>query len=245
MNLPISLQNLSTRLIYLRYKRFFVPFILVVSSILLGFFVVMPQFNDYIKTKAQERAIAEENEKISKSIQILSGVTDSDLSTDLSVALSAIPLQKDYIGVLGSISEAAAKSGVGLSDFSFSIGNVSKVDSNTPLQITLQVEGSIDAVEQFLTNLSTSLPLSSITKTDITGSSSQINIVFYYKEKPSAPKELSSTLTPLSLQDKALLQKLSTFTNGNEAFFFGSGITPNVIPSEQTATSSSQPSSSI
>lgn len=241
MNLPISLQNLSARLIYLRYKRYVVPFILVISSIVLGFFVVVPQFNDYLKTKAQEQSIAEENNKIVQSIQILSSVSESDLSSDLSVAVAAIPFQKDYIGVLGSISEAAAKSGVGLSDFSFAIGNVSKIDVNTPLQITLQVEGPMDALEQFLANLSSSLPLSSITKTDISGNSSQIDVVFYYKEKPSTPKELSSTLTPLSLQDKALLQKLSTFTNGNEAFFFGSAVPP--VSSVETASSSAQEAS--
>lgn len=240
MNISEALSNISFKLVYIRYKQFIVPFIVILGSVFLGLFVVMPQLSDYFKTREQEQSIKEENAQIARNIQILSSLSEAELSDQLSVALSAVPAEKDYIGILGSISYAAAQSGVGLSDFSFSVGDISKIDKDIPLDISLQVQGSIDAVEQFLQALSLSLPLSEVTKTELTQTSSQIDITFSYKEKPNVNKETALALKPFSAEDKSLLETLSSYANGNEVFFFNSQIPSQSNFASESATISAQ-----
>lgn len=220
MNLKNPFKHTSYRMFYIKYRFIVVPIVLLLSSLILIFAVVFPQFQDYQKARKQQEDLIAENEQLTRNIQILSAIDDDTLSSYLSVALSAMPVRKDYIGILGAIASAAASSGTGLSDFSFSVGDTSSSPKATdPVTIKLQVQGPISSLQQFVSFLSESLPLSEISIISISGNTMNLDITFFYKPVAKPNTAAQTKLKTLSAADLALMQKLAVWPNGNEAFF--------------------------
>ena len=109
------------------------------------------------------------------------------------------------------IAASAAKSNVGLSDFSLQIGDITSTQVSasgfSSLLVSFTVRGSITDTQHFMTELKQSAPLSNILSVQSGTTSSSIAVEFYFK--PIAPTKNNFT-SPLRTLNKEELQLLNT-----------------------------------
>lgn len=212
MNRPVIVNQTTARILYFRYKEFIVPVIVIFVCIVIVFQVIIPQIqqlfslNDSIAATQNRIAVLEQN------IATANQLDGAQLNSELQVATRALPSQKDFVGIVAAISNAAVSANVPLGDYSFQVGDIGKavVGQQTTVQITITIGGGISDVKRFLESLKKQLPLSDVSEVHVINSSlSSVNIVFYYKPTPQIQFQESSPLPVLSQSEKALLQSLS------------------------------------
>ncbi len=213
MNRPSIVNQTTARILYFRYKDFFVPVIVIFVCILLVFQVIIPQIQQIFSLNDQIAATNGRIAVLEKNITTATQLDDTQLSSQLQVALRALPSQKDFVGIVAAISNAAVAANVPLGDYAFQVGDIGKVDTSqkqTTVQLTITIGGGINDVQRFLEALKKQLPLSDVTEVHVLNSSlSSVNIVFYYKPLPQIQFKESNPLPVLSQSENDLLQSLS------------------------------------
>lgn len=243
MNEKVNLDINMFHFLYQKYKDFVLPLGIIAASFVLFFFVVIPQVQNYIQLQQQ---VAQETQKlnaIKSNYDILSGLDDNTLSTQLNTVSLALPFSKDFASVLNAISAVSAKTGVLLGDFDFRVGDLSKsgqgIKSYPSLVIDLKLNTDIKGAVKFIDELYKTVPVSETTDIKLSsGGSSEINISFYYKPLVGKSSiDQSNPITLLSQGDKDMISSLSSWNNMS-----GEGSFPllnlNAISSQSAVTSS-------
>lgn len=107
----------------------FAPSILAIgASILIGFFVVWPKFNETLKLKESNKTLEETSVKLSEKASTLSRLDVSQLKTQLTSAELLLPSEKNIFSFIGQIEDIRNKSGVVIT--SLSVGSVGQFKSD-------------------------------------------------------------------------------------------------------------------
>lgn len=215
-NKKVNIDNVFFKLIYRRNKDFFLSVVAIFLSLFLFFQFVLPQISELQAMSEEEKAVKERIEVLNYNFQFFNQMDSQNLDQDLLTASSALPLQKDFAGVLVAVSRAAGTAGVGLDDFSFRVGDLSTpsgaltVTSAPAIEIELTIRGDIVKAKGFIQKLSEALPLSGVVIVQNSGQSSTIATNFYYRPFPPVIKFDDKTKSKdLSSFDKDLLTKLT------------------------------------
>lgn len=210
-----TLDQNTFRILYYKNKMYLLPTAIILLAGLLLFFAVIPQVQDYLSLREEEKNIKEKIVITKNNYSLLSRVDENELNNNLQVAVSALPSEKDFGGILRAIGQAARSSNVILGDFSFQIGNLSpgatKVTNALPIEVTLTINSGINEARSFLQELTNRLPLSEASNIRTSETSSTINVIFYYKPFPAMTLSESNNIKPLSAEEISLLNKLSLF----------------------------------
>ncbi len=219
-NKKVNIDNVSFKLIYNRNKDFLLSVIAIFLSVFLFFQFVLPQISELQVMSEEEKAVKERIEVLNYNFQFFNQMDSQNLDQDLLTASTALPLQKDFAGVLVAVSQAAGAAGVGLDDFSFRVGDLSTpsgvlvVTQIPAIEIELTIRGDIIKAKGFIQKLSQALPLSDVVIVQTSGQNSTIAINFYYRPFPPLIKFDDKTKSrDLSLTDKDLLTKLTQWRN--------------------------------
>ncbi len=187
--------------------------VIILVCLLLLWTVIIPQLNRWFSIQDEVKRTRERIAVIKSNTLFLNNLDSQNLDTNLTVAVSAIPFEKDYAGILTAITQSAVRSGVALSDYSFAVGeltNIKKTKSEyVPLELTLKVDGSIANVKSFIKEIGEKLPLAELKQWQAEGESSTVIILFYHKQEPKIVLNDTVLLSPLSTQSITLLKKLS------------------------------------
>lgn len=211
MRKKITLDANSLKIVLQKYKEYLIPAAVIGVCLLLFFSILVPQFQGYLHNKAQEGEYQERITKLKGNIALLQGLDKNTLDSQFAVSSHAVPFEKDYAGVLDALSNTAQSTGVGLGDYSFSVGelapkSVSKQKPSVPVEIT--VNGQVRSVVQFIQRLSESLPLSETTSVQAVGKFATITLEFYYKPNRSGKFDGSIPLGVLAPSEKKFLDTL-------------------------------------
>ncbi len=221
MNDNLIGQN-NLRLLYYRYKdsAYFsltiIAFVIVIC-IILFFQVIIPQVQSWFSIRDEVIATQARIDTINKNINFVNNIDKSALNEQVDIATRALPLDKNFGQIVGAISDASAKSGVSLDDFSFQVGNVASVSGQptsiqkdlSAVKLTVSIAGSVDSVNAFVREIREKLPLSEIINIDGDTHLTSITLQFYQKQFPHIVFKDDEPLVPLSNANIALLQKLS------------------------------------
>lgn len=134
MNLPSLTVDAGTKtehsLLAVSKILIFAPSILaIVVSILIGFFVVWPKFNEVLKLKESNKTLEGTSVKLSEKAEALSRFDQSKLKTQLTSAERVLPSEKNIFLFIRQIEDIRNKSGVVIT--SLSVGSVGQFKSNT------------------------------------------------------------------------------------------------------------------
>src|ERR1035437_7042275 len=119
----VELNNLL--ILYRHYKDYFLPFGIILASILVVFIVVIPQFQQYLVLQEQLKVETQKLDVLKANYNFLSNLDSSKSNTDFGNLTYALPSSKDFAGIMNSISYASAKTGVLVGDFQFAVGSLS------------------------------------------------------------------------------------------------------------------------
>lgn len=219
MNNKVNIDADTLKFLYAKYKEFLVPAMVMVASIILLIVFVIPQLLiflsniDAMKTENSKLAILKNN------LNIITSANDSVLDSQLKITSAALPLSKDFTGILNALAVASRISGASLGNFEFQVGDISSTQPNQSgfpfLKMALNVNGDIKTVSSFINLLSQTFPLSEITGVAISNGLSTLNLSFYYKPIPANVISNNLPINAVSKEGLNLIRNLSLFSNSS------------------------------
>ena len=214
----VELNNLL--ILYRHYKDYFLPFGIILASILVVFIVVIPQFQQYLVLQEQLKVETQKLDVLKANYNFLSNLDSSKSNTDFGNLTYALPSSKDFAGIMNSISYASAKTGVLVGDFQFAVGSLSGnntegVSAYPSIKIDINLVGSTQLLIQFVKELYKTAPASEVTTIKTGGSSGAISVLFYYKPFPPQRIDDSALVRMLSAKDTALIKTVSSWNNAS------------------------------
>lgn len=215
MNKVFGLELQTFQELYLKHKNYIVPVLIIVVCFILLSQVTIPQV-DFLSQKLQEENVERAKlNTLNKNLEILSSLNDSTLDSQLQLATDALPIEKNFAGIVNTVNLSANKAGVFLGDYEFTVGDLSKVGpgKNAPsLELVLAVNGGAAPTGKFVSELYKSLPVAEVTSIVVTGNRSTVTAIFYYK--PFVGQSDTTSPLPSLTQDKvSLIRELSAWNN--------------------------------
>ncbi len=207
---------------YSIYFPVFFPSVAVIICLIVIMAFVLPQIQSWFSLQDEIKATEGRIQTIKDNISYLQVVDGQSVDADFHTATLALPAEKDFMGILNVISDAASSSNVALQDYSFTPPTVNKksaatttttsTDASTvgmtPVRVSLVVEGKITGVNAFVKNIEKKLPLAEVKEVDFGETKAQIVINFYTRSFPDISLANGETINVLSQSDRILLQKL-------------------------------------
>jgi len=219
MNNKINFDVNVLDVIYNKYKKFIPPIGVIFACVLLFFFVIIPQIQNYFLLLDQTKVENAKLINLKNNLLVLTNLNENKLSSQTQIVSSVLPTDKDFSGILYALSAASAKSGVLLGNYSFPVG---KLDDTTAigdfpfLSVSIQLNANVLSTLKFIKELYKTVPIAEISKITVDEESSQVKINFYYQ--PVHLAELADQTAPiLTLNQKqtALINDLSTWNNAS------------------------------
>lgn len=233
--------SITYRILYMRYQKYFLPSGIIVVCVFLLLFLLIPQTQEYFKTKEKDALLQLEVAALADNIRSLSAIPDAQLANDLDTISAALPPYKDYIGIIRSITRASQLSGVSVNDYEFAIGPLATAAAQQSavgaIEIDLTLRASLAASQRFVAELTKSLPLSEIIQLENTGTGSTVKVQFIYKPPQQITFQKDTLLPKLTSKDTQTIQKLKQFQSesGN------AGVSINTGSGSASASSSASP----
>jgi len=219
----IAIDQSSFKILYLRYKHYFIPTIVIITSIILFLQLIIPQYNDFVLMKQEEDDYRQKIDILTANINYLSNLNNQDLDSQVDLLTTALPLEKDYVGILTSISSAARTSGIELDDFTFLVGKLATQEANLAqsqpsILVTLNVQGPVNSIRVFLKSLSSSFPLSEVLSLKSSAGRSEASTSFFYRPVKEFSREGDEPIVGLSPESNKLIDLLTGWKNNSPVF---------------------------
>lgn len=187
MNNKLSLENISYKALYYRYKQYLIPLGTILVCFLLLLYFVWPRITEAFSIPEQIEVQREKNSQLQQNIQTLAAQQEGQLQQDFTLTAAALPGEKDFASILYAIASAASNANVTLADFDFLVGDLStrsaalSSNSNPSLKLELTVSGGVQGGERFIKSLYESLPMVEVATVESTQNTTVMEILFYYK----------------------------------------------------------------
>lgn len=231
MDQKINSDLKSLKFIFNKNKSYIIPIVIILTSVILFFQFVIPQFGVLLATREKVKVASLKLETLKANLDILKNINEETLDSQLKILTSALPLDKDFIGVLNSIYSTAQKTGVSLGSFSFKIGDLAQSGSgdNVPvINLSVPVNAGIAAVSSFVETISKELPLSETYLVRVGNMSSTVSLSFYYRPLGVSSYSQDVRVSPISQKGLTLIRQLSGFGDSAPSPISS---TPNATPS--------------
>ncbi len=209
--LKFSFDKSTTKILYYRYKVYFVPIGIILTCLVIFFVIITNQIRDLFSSQAQLSVVRSRVNILQNNLNLLSVIDENKQNNDIQTVTKAMPSQKDYAGILDALATTSRNSSVSISDFSFQVGDLSSnLPSKSPLSIalSLSLKTGIVGTQRFLSELAKTLPISEVSDVEITAGLSTVVISFYYKPFSPIQPDFGSNLPVLSNGDILLLNSL-------------------------------------
>lgn len=214
-----GLNRNTFRTLYYHNKNNIFPLLIIIICLFLFLQFILPQIQELSLIKTQESAIRGRINSLQTKYNLIQSFDDSNLEANFQTVSDTLPPYKNYAGIINGVSRTAAVSGISLSDFSFSVGDLSTksaiLSAPPSISISLSLKGNLAATKRFIQNLSKESPLSEVVSIQANDSGATINTLFYYKPFPPLQFNSDIPIQPLSEQNYTLLNTLSSWKSSN------------------------------
>lgn len=220
MNEKINADFKSLKFIFDKSKPYIISVAVILISIILFFQFVIAQFSVLFKAQKEVKESSLKLEILKENLSVLANINEGTLDSQLKILNSALPLNKDFIGILNSIYFAAQATGVNLGGFSFKVGDISKSENgdNFPaVKLSVPINSGVSAINSFIKKISETLPLSEVYFVKVGDVSSTVGLSFYYKPLNIADYSQDVRVNPVSQKVLTLVGQLSKFKNVSTA----------------------------
>lgn len=206
----------SLKFIFERNKPYILPSIIIMVCIALFLQFVIPQFKILFASQEEAKQASLKLQTLKENLNVLTNTDEKSLGEQLKLLNLALPLNKDFSGILNSIYYASQKTGVNLGSFSFQIGGLEDTQKNDEfpsISLSIPVNANAQGVSGFVDTLNKTLPLSEVTQIKIRNIASSVKVSFYYKPLGFSSLKEDARINPLSQKGLTIIQKLSGFEN--------------------------------
>jgi hypothetical protein len=213
----INLDIENLKILYLHYKAFLLPFGVVVVSVLMIFYLIFPQIQQYFNL---QDTIGIEQQKLDTLVgnyNFLNSLDDNQVNSNYQLLTGALPPEKDFAGIINAITYVSGQTGVAVGDFQFSLGNLSPSNLSGTAYLSTKIEislkGSPQNVVAFTREIIKTIPIADVDSLSVGQNSSDIVLVFYYKPLPSQSISDQIKIVPLSTNQQNLINTITNWNN--------------------------------
>jgi len=230
MNEKINMDLKSLKFILNKNKAYIFPVVIILVSILLFFQFVIPQFNLFFQTQEDVKDLKAKTAVLKENLNVLNNIDEGVLGSQFETMSSALPLSKDFMGILNSINTAAQKAGVSLGNFSFKIGSLSSSENNTDVfpvvKFTVPIDAGVAGANSFVQAISTAFPLAQVDSISINSTTSTVNLSFYYKLLNISTYNQYIPISPVSQKGLTLIDQMNGFESASSFSLPSLPVTP-------------------
>lgn len=216
MNEKINEDIKSLKFILNKDKPYIFPIAIILISVILFFQFVIPQFGALLEARKEALAASIKLETFKANLDVLTNTNEETLDLQLKILSSALPLNKDFIGILNSIYLTSQKTGVNLGSFSLKIGDLSNSDNNdqsSTVNIDIPINANVTAVNNFIGAISKTVPLVEVYSVKVGNVSSSVSLSFYYKPLGASNYSQDARISPISQKGLTIVNQLGKFEN--------------------------------
>lgn len=215
MNRKINLDIAIIKILYGRYREH-LPYIgVIIVCLLLFIVIIVPQVKNFNNARKEKQERLTKLKVLKNNLNVLASLDEGTLDLQLQTLVLALPVEKDFAGILNALSVAAVRAGVALGDFEFKVGSLSKTQATSAkfpsLELTLNIGGGARGAVKFISELYKTLPLAQVTNINVSAGFSTITTAFYYKPLPSVRFNDQVPLRKISSENLTLINKISSW----------------------------------
>jgi hypothetical protein len=237
----VNLDLNTVAILYRHYKDYAIPVVVILLSVLILFFIVNPQINQYLSSQDQLKTQTQKLQVLKNNYSFLTNMDDARSDADISSLSKVLPLQKDFVSSMNAISYAASKTGVAVGNFQVNVGDLAKDDNPTGItvitypfmQIQIDLGGNADAIFQFINVLYKTAPIAEISKIKFDQGTATLVINFYYKQYSLKNVSGQSPIVPFSAQKENIIKEVSAWNNDTSQIDI-----PSFLPINESSSSS-------
>ena len=202
------------KIIYAGLRPFLIPILLIVISLILFKVFLFPSMQVILNAKVLRSNTIGEAQTLKTNLDILSNLDDKTLDSDLSILTAALPYDSDFQEISGSLAAVSLKAGVALAPYQSSLGNLSgntQSGKYPALEISLTLNGDMNAVSNFIQILEKTVPLSDVQSLSMTNTTSSVKVLFFFKASAVNRNSTDTVkLIPISAKDTAIINQMKT-----------------------------------
>jgi Tfp pilus assembly protein PilO len=220
MNEKINTDLKFLNMIFNKNKSYIFPIVTVLVSIILFFQFVIPQVNLLLKARKEARESSLRLEALKENLNVLTNVDEEILDSQLKILSLALPLSKDFSGILNSIYSTAQNTGVNLGSFSFRLGDLAQSENsdNFPVvKLLAPISAGVTKINNFVEAISKTFPLAEAYSVKVENISSTVSLSFYYKPLNASNYSQDVRIRPISQKGLTLINQLGGFKNASSA----------------------------
>ncbi len=225
MNSKVFFGRNDIRYLYYRFKDsglYSVSIIIITIAVcfILIASIIIPLANNYFSLRGEVISKREQIRIVNENIEFMKNLNKVELADQLAIATSAVPAQKEFGGIIYALADSAAKSGVSVNDYQFSVGEITsgsviaglvKGDNSQTIDMTITLEGSAVRVRNFLKEINEKSPLVEVYEVDKSTGSTLVKLKFHYKPFPEITIKGDEMIKLISQEKKAVIEKISSW----------------------------------
>jgi Tfp pilus assembly protein PilO len=204
---------------YSAYYPVVMPTLFICAGVGIFMFVVLPQFQNWFSIRDEVEVTQARITTMKENQTMLQNLTKPVLDTQFEAATKALPHDKNFTGIVNTISKATVLSGVRIDDYQFTLGMIKERNSikkanleSQPVQVELIVDGSVDNFNSFLAALEQSLPLSQVEAINYSQKKGRVVLVFFMKPLPKLNITYSDPIPGFTKKEKDILNSLYSWS---------------------------------
>ncbi|MDO8429128.1 MAG: hypothetical protein Q7S88_00680 [Candidatus Daviesbacteria bacterium] len=207
---------------YQEYRLIIWPVVITISSVVILIMVVIPQIFSYISSGEEIAGVITQVEALENKALQLQSINELQISQDLEVAYTVLPIEGDIPQSVVILQSIAAKSGLQVTGVHFNQGQlIDKINGEDlksakgSYNINLTVIGTPDQIKQFLTNLKLAPKIfqvdsiSAVFKKSALSLEVEIPIMVFFESPPATIGNVSDPVPALTKKEEELLTVLS------------------------------------
>lgn len=214
INKNIAIDDTTLKILFNKYKQFIFPVSVIAVCFILLLMLIIPQVGEYFSVEEEIKDLRNKNSQAKDNINFLTNFNQTFNNESLEIATSALPGEKDYVGIIQAVSNSSLASGVLINEFSFAVGNIAPQEGggqNPTIRFSVNVAGGIGQVTNFIDSIYKSFPLAEVDNVEFSRAGAEISLLFYYKAIPNIVADYSRPIRPVSGQETAILDTLSSW----------------------------------
>lgn len=184
----IASSGILTNPLYIKYRQFIVPGIVLVIAILISALVTIPQFFRLFETYKTIGQLSEQKVFFQTKVAKLKSIDQNQEQKDLDTALLALPVDKNIPGVTGELLVALSGSGMSLDGIAFS-NSPAESEKVEEFTLRMDVTGSQGALTNFLSRVKLTPRIVKLTSLDVSKGkdnkiAATVGLVTLYQQLP-------------------------------------------------------------
>lgn len=218
--------------IFLRFRFLAWPVVSGIASIVVIVMVIIPQIMAYLDVQNEISGINGKSVILEAKSKELASIDEAKIQQSLQVAFTVLPSDRDVPQAMSILQDVLVRSGLTLRRTAYGGGR----GANNSFQLNLTVQGSMDALRNFMINLREEGRLFQVESINAQFQKqrsiieAEIPIAVYYEAAPQKIGSIDQALPKLDNKEEQLLTELSQFTSSLLAQGVSSEASASAVP---------------